>query len=226
MEIKFRIPDLLLSVFTLETIALAIKRPFINKIIGYSKEFEQTLEKHLTTETEIQIVNGMMTAQSESQLTLLETEWGILQYKSRLTSILQTWKRILCGQPITPIVDEQIDCQIHKIIEEFEAFIISIQHKTQRFMRVTDNKLCKEVSTSGFRILNLTTKNIPEVLAANFTHGTNFVPHDALSPPELGKIMEQDLIKAAVSFFRDSNKYYPFVTESLGLQAVLKQLMA
>ena len=226
MNLKFRIPDLLLSVFTLEVLSLAIKRPIINTIVDYSEEFRITLEKHLTTETEVQIVKGVITAQSDSQLCLLETEWGILQYRSRLTSILQTWKIRLCGQPITHTVEEQIDCQIQSVIEEFENFIITIQHEAQRVMRVNDNKLCKEVTTSEFKILNLTTKQIPRDLALYLSHGTNFVPHAPLTTPELGKLMEQDLIKAAISFFRDNNNYYPHVTEGLGLQTVLKQLMS
>ena len=170
------------------------------EIVEYYSEFKVVLAKHLQTETEIQIVDGLITSSSYSQLLELETEWNCLQYKSRLSSILQEWKLKLCGQPIASEIESLIDENIQLIINEFEKHIFNIQNYTQRKMKEVDNNLCKAVTNEEFRVLNLTTFKIPPEVSSLLSHGINFVPQTKLPLSDLKKLMEQNLIKAAIDF--------------------------
>ena len=223
---RFYIPNKYLSVPTLDNICRILKTSMCTEIVEYYSEFKVVLAKHLQTETEIQIVDGLITSSSYSQLLELETEWNCLQYKSRLSSILQEWKLKLCGQPIASEIESLIDENIQLIINEFEKHIFNIQNYTQRKMKEVDNNLCKAVTNEEFRVLNLTTFKIPPEVSSLLSHGINFVPQTKLPLSDLKKLMEQNLIKAAIDFYRDCNRIYPLVTEGASLQSSLKQLMA
>ena len=124
---KFKISIIHLTVPSLEMICAALQVAIIKEICDYAADYEKLVLIHLTTETEIQIVNGALTADSCSRMIKLESEWGILQYKCRLYSILGNWRNKICGQPIGPCVGLLVDCQIDAIINEFENYIYNIQ---------------------------------------------------------------------------------------------------
>ena len=56
--------------------------------------------------------------------------------------------------------------------------------------------------------------------------GIHFVPQDKINCKEVQKRIEQDLITAAINFYRDENKVYPMVDAGLGLKIVLEQLIS
>ena len=149
----------------------------------------------------------------------------MLQYRNRLLLILTRWKNKLCGQPINQFTGGQIDSNIEDIINKFEDYIYEIQSSALKTMRSKDNALCKNVITKEFNILNLTSQTIPDQLSKVLSFGINFVPHTALPIDDLKKLMEYDLKKAAINFFRDCNAYYPNVNENADFQTVIKQLM-
>ena len=92
-------------------------------------------------------------------------------------------------------------------------------------MKDIDNNLCKAVTKEEFRILNLTKFKIPPEITRLLSHGINFVPQTKLPISDLKKLMEQNLVKAAIDFYRDCNQHYPLITEGGTLQSSLKQLM-
>ena len=66
MDLKFIIPKPLLNIPSLEMICRNLQTNIIKELRAYSHEFKLMLTKHLTTETEVQIVNGLVTATAES----------------------------------------------------------------------------------------------------------------------------------------------------------------
>ena len=56
--------------------------------------------------------------------------------------------------------------------------------------------------------------------------GINFVPQDKINCKKVQKRIEQDLITAAINFYRDENKVYPMVDAGLGLKTVVEQLIS
>ena len=70
----------------------------------YSIEYAQVLFKHLTSETEVKIENGCVTADSFAILQKLEVEMNELQYRRNLGGILSIWRDALLGQPVFPEV--------------------------------------------------------------------------------------------------------------------------
>ena len=56
--------------------------------------------------------------------------------------------------------------------------------------------------------------------------GINFVPQDKINCKKVQKRIEQDLITAAINFYRDEYKVYPMVDAGLGLKTVLEQLIS
>ena len=147
MDLKFIIPKPLLNIPSLEMICRNLQTNIIKELRAYSHEFKLMLTKHLTTETEVQIVDGLVTAESDAILQILGIEWGMLQYRNRLLLILTRWKNKLCGQPINQFTGGQIDSNIEDIINKFEDYIYEIQSSALKTMRSKDNALCKNVIT-------------------------------------------------------------------------------
>ena len=66
------------------------------KLYSFSSEFAEILLKHLTNESEVQIVQGHLTQESHQQLIKLESEMNKLQYRSHLSNILHPWAQVCC----------------------------------------------------------------------------------------------------------------------------------
>ena len=223
---KLRISEKNLSVPTLEEMSIVIRSEILKSILPFSELYVAVLWKHLTTETEVQIVDGILTCESDNKMCLLETEWDALQYRSRLFFILGPWINKLHGQPVTQAVGIYIDGLIGSIIKDFEFFISQIQISAQTKMRQTNNALCKKVCKGSFRILNMTSKTISEELESFLSNGINFVPSIELPVDDIRDIVENDLGKAAINVFRDKNGFYPSFTEGLGLMSLIQHLMS
>ena len=182
--------------------------------------------RHLTSETEVQIIQGTFTRDSLATLSELETEMEVLQYRERLGEILGPWQSVLGGQPVTPEIERLLGEFEGVIIADFEKFIYQLQDIAKKDRRTKDNLLCKNVCSSKPKILNLSESKVPAELEKALAHGSNFVPSESLSPSDLKSLIERDLISAAVNFFRDKNQIYPLVNAKAGLKTVLEQLIS
>ena len=61
---QFSIPWAKLHLPTLELISKAIAKPIRKRVHAYAKNYSSTLMKHLTSETEVQIIQGTLTRDS------------------------------------------------------------------------------------------------------------------------------------------------------------------
>ena len=223
---KFSLPWARLHVPTLEAVSRAIAKSTRKKIYEFANNYACILMRHFSCETEIQIVDGCFTQDSESILSLLESEMEVLQYKERLGDIMGPWQTMLCGQPVQPEIQNVLNNYVESIILDFEGFISELQVIASKDRRSSDNLLCKQVCSSKSRILNLTETNIPAELEKALTNGSKFVPLDSLNCDDLKSLIEKDLISAAVNFFREHNTIYPLVNIAAGLKTVLEQLIS
>ena len=194
------------------------------KLYSYSSEFAEILLKHLTNESEVQIVQGHLTQESHQQLIKLESEMNKLQYRSHLSNILHPWAGLLLGQPVVPEVENYMNDLLEEIIVSFEAFITKLQEQAINQMRAENKKLCNKVCSDASQILNLTETDIPMELNSIFKTGQNMVPMEALKSTEIQKHIENDVISAAIKFSWDENKVYPLFNRSSGLKLILEQL--
>ena len=117
---KFRVP-------TLKILSEALAKNVRIQLCTYSTKFSEVLLKHLTSETEIQLVNGSLTDESLENLQLLEAEMSALQYKSNLRNILDAWAQVILGQPVLRGVhDHLFDLRV-EVHEKFEIFVYELQ---------------------------------------------------------------------------------------------------
>ena len=223
---KFSVPLAMLLIPTLDILSEVVAMDTIRALNCYYSRFSQTLTKHLTSETELQVVGGQLTANSKSILLLLEAEFHVLQYKAWLTSILEPWHLKLSGQPIIPEVGRILVDRIAQMEQHFEGYIYKIQDIATKKMRAANNLLCKNVCNGSSKILNLTTFKISGELDKILANGKNFVPFKELPVDEIKDLIEKDLISASISFFRKENCFYPLVAEKSGLKLVLEQLIS
>ena len=173
------------------------------KLCNYSKKFSEVLLKHLTSETEVQIVNGSLTDESQESLQLLKTEMSVLQYRSNLRNILDAWALVLLGQPVYPDVHNYLHDLRADILEMFETYIYDLQNHATRKMRSDNKQLCSKACKNVSQIMNLTEANISPELDLMFKNGPNMVPSDALKTSEIIKHIENDLIMSATKFSWD-----------------------
>ena len=94
------IPDQHFYVHSLTGLCNAVRRELVVDIVRYSESFHKLFMKHLTSETEVKIEDGVITAESDLKLDILEAEWQELQYRREMSKILEPWERKLGGQPI------------------------------------------------------------------------------------------------------------------------------
>ena len=133
---------------------------------------------------------------------------------------------MLSGQAVSPDVRNLLDERADWIINDFEVFIEKLQSLAIKNMRDTNNLLCRKVCKSSSKILNLTESPVPAELEKMLSKGINFVPQDNINCKEIKNRVEQDLIAAAINFYRDEYKVYPMVDAGLGLKTVLEQLIS
>ena len=88
---EFHIKWARLNVPTLELTSRVLSKPIKKEIDGYAASFAQTLMRHFSFETEVQIIAGEFAKDSKSILTVLEHEMEMLQYKHHLNEILMPW---------------------------------------------------------------------------------------------------------------------------------------
>ena len=196
------------------------------KIYEYSRIYSSTLMQHLSNETEVKIVNGEFTEDSETIFYRLNMEMKLLQYKERLGELLQQWSRLLGGQPLSQEVHIILNGPKVTIIAEFDKYIGKLQAVSIMNRHAQDKLHCNRVCESTPKILNLSSAKVPSGLEQALENGSNFVPQDALSIEELQTLIEKDLINAAINYFRDKNKIYPLVNTTSGLKSVLEQLIS
>ena len=223
---EFHIKWARLNVPTLELTSRVLSKPIKKEIDGYAANFAQTLMRHFSFETEVQIIGGELAKDSKSILTVLEQEMEMLQYKHCLNEILIPWKLVLRGQPVSPEIGPLLDDYVQSIIKDFENFIMEIQASALRNRRSSNNSLCKAVCSSKNKILNLTETEIPADLEKAFANGSNFVPMEPQNFEDLKSHIDNDLILASINFFRDQNQVYPLVNKADGLKTVLEQLIS
>ena len=105
---KFKVPTEYLFFASITSLCQLLCKKLIKDITKYSEEFSSILMRHFTNEVEINLVAGCITAESDQKLDLLESEWNILQYKSKLHLILEPWESTLTGQPLQEGVANEI----------------------------------------------------------------------------------------------------------------------
>ena len=223
---RFSLPWSMFDVPTLGVVSRIAAKNARKSIYKYYAIYSTTLMKHLCSETEVKIVAGEFTADSHATFVNLEVEQRQLQYKEHLGEILEQWSRVLSGQPLSEVVHELLNNQKIAIVAEVEEFIYKLQAVSIRRRQAQDNILCNKVCTNKPKILNLTSIKVPSDLEQALENGCNFVPHDTLSSKELQSLIENDLINAAINFYRDKNQIYPLVNKALGLKTVLEQLIS
>ena len=174
-------------------------------IYEYATSYAVLLLKHFISETEVTINCGALTAESETILSKLETEFDHLQYRNCLEKIITPWLNALVGQPLSEEVLKLIMGFNDRLLAEFEKFRIKIQAVATRTMRSKNNLLCANVCNSENKILNLTESRIPAELEQMLSNGTNYVPQEELHIKKLQTFIENDLIKASINFYRSEN---------------------
>ena len=223
---KFVLPFSMLIIPTLEMLSGDLAKGAAMAVSSYYNNYSSTLLKHFGGETELPIVNGELTAASKSKLPLLEHEMGMLQYRTRIRTIMGPWQSILNGQPIIPEVENEIGDCIQNVVEYFEEHIFKLQTVANQNMRLANNLLCTQVCTSKSKVLNLTKFKVPDEIEELLSRGTNLVPLDELHCKNIEELIEKNLITEAISFFRTENQFYPLVNETAGLKTVLEQLIS
>ena len=214
-----------MKIYSLEVLSCVLWQDVKGKMLHYGQLFSRLFFKHLTTETEVHIKNGMVTSDSEVVLNKLECEKHILQYRGRIIDIYRPWCAILCGQPIYPGVENQVLEIISVAILSFEELVYSIQKIANKVDNRNDNAMCKRLCSTARVITNFTGTEIPLKLEQLLSHGINFVPTAARSKSDLLDIVENDLKEAAIKFFRSNAMYYPRINSGMGLQDVILQLV-
>ena len=136
-------------------------------IYEYATSYAVLLLKHFTSETEVTINSGVLTPESETILSKLETEFDYLQYRNCLENIITPWLNALVGQPLSEKVLKLIIGFKDRLLALFEKFRIKVQTVATRTMRSKNNLLCANVCKSENRILNLTKSKVPVELRAN-----------------------------------------------------------
>ena len=195
------------------------------KMSQYGKLFSRLLIKHLTTETEVKIVNGLVTADSGVVLDRLGCEKHLLCYRKHILDIYRPWYLIMCGQPILPGVENQISDVISTAIQSFETFMYSIQKMSVSLEYKTNNTMCKRLCTTTHSVVNFTATEVSTELQQLLSSGINFVPTVVRSNFDLLDIIENDLKIAAIKVFREKAMYYPRLNADLGLKNVILQLI-
>ena len=105
---KFRVPNEYLFFASITSLCQLLYKKLDKDISKYSEDFSSILMRHFTTEVEINLVAGCITAESDQKLDLLESEWNMLQYKRKLYIILEPWESTLSGQPLQEGVASEI----------------------------------------------------------------------------------------------------------------------
>ena len=83
---------------TLEAMSQAMVRDLREKYYKFASDYSKVLTKHLTTETEVTIVNGKLSENDATTLQKLELDFEVLQYKEQIHSLAAPWKCRLNGQ--------------------------------------------------------------------------------------------------------------------------------
>ena len=216
--------DRLEDIPTLVQLSHVMAKSVWKEIRTYSTQFGQVLSKHLTSETEVNIVDGCVTEDAGTTLETLEAELEVLQYKKKLSTILDRWRKVLLGQPVYPEIHNLLSDRVSVIHEDFEQFIYRIQSVSVAKFRAGNRELCSKACKNKNKILNLTDSDIPLALELAFANGSNMVPNDVLRVSEVKRYMETDLIQAAVQYSWFENNIYPLYNSSEGLKSVLEQL--
>ena len=89
-EFRFHLSQLIIP--TLEIMSMAVSKEIRNKLYAYASEYSNTITKHFTTETEVQILDGKFNDESISKLNQLESEMAVLQYKQHICCLMKPWK--------------------------------------------------------------------------------------------------------------------------------------
>ena len=221
----FRIPlSKLENIPTLEQLSYTLAVGVRKQLYTYSSQYSEILTKHLSNETEVQIVGGCVTEDSLPKLSKLESEMAMLQFRPNLRRILRPWAVVLLGQPVYPEIENLMNDLIAEIYEDFEAFIYKIQEQTTKQMRAENKQLSSKACRDDSQILNLSGVEIPPKLALVCKNGPNMVPNEALNISVLKEHIEKDLISAAIKFSWDENMVYPLVNQSSSFRLTLEQL--
>ena len=223
---EFSLPWSKLEVPTLGIISRIAAKTARKNIYEYSSKYSSILMQHLINETEVQVVNGVFSEDSEATFLKLDLEMKLLQYKDHLGGILDQWSMVVGGHPLTQAVYTIVKGLKMAIVSDFEKYIYELQAASVKKSHARDNLLCSKVCQNKPKILNLSSTKVPSELEQALENGSNFVPQDALSKSELQTLIENDLINAAVNYFRDKNQIYPLVNTNLGLKTVLEQLIS
>ena len=231
LEMEKRLPvfTIPLKWFTFPTLEGFNKTGAVNTrkcIYEYATSYADLLLRHFCTETEVTINKGVLTQESESTLAKLEHEYEILQHRSCLKKIITPWHNLLVGQPVSESVLKLIMDFEDRLQDLFEQFRIKIQAVATKTMRSGNNLLCANVCKSDNNILNLTEAQIPNELEEMLANGTNFVPQEQMHYKKLQSLIENDLIKASINFYRSESNIYPMVNTQSGLKKVLEQLIS
>ena len=98
--------------FILPTLLVMSKitgKKIFREIQNYSTHYGEVLYNHLNNETELQIIDGILTENSMKLFPKLGYELQILQYRENINRKLETWGKMMAGQPITPTTENMIN---------------------------------------------------------------------------------------------------------------------
>ena len=199
-------------------------KKIFREIQDYSTHYGEVLYNHLNNETELQIIDGILTENSMKLFPKLGYELQILQYRENINRKLETWGKMMAGQPITPTTENLINERRTIILTNFDNFIYIIQKCARKRRHAIDNNLCTNACKAKTIIINLTSKSLPTALEQFFVEGPNSVPHVFGSLKSLKIKMEKDLRDASIAFFRSENSFYPSITELGSFKAVILEL--
>ena len=176
-----------LAIPTLEALSPVLAKSVGKSIKKYSTEYAKVLFKHSTSETEVQIENGCVTADSFTILQSLEVEMNVLQYRKNIGGILGTWRDVLLGQPVIPEVNNLVLERMSEIYEDFEAFIYRVQALAVAQFRASNKELVTNACKQGNKIVNLSGIDTPKELELAFADGPNVVPNIVLKMEDINK---------------------------------------
>ena len=75
-------------------------QPVFSDMISYLVKFFDVLHRHMSTEYEVQVKNGMITPDGKEMLRRLNDDHQLFQYKPKLVSLLSPWINLLLAQPL------------------------------------------------------------------------------------------------------------------------------
>ena len=130
------------------------------ELVKYFLQFQETLKKHLTTEFEVELQDGSISASGRKVLTDLHNDHEILQYDVRIDEMcIHVLKKLKYNAPHQ--IQELLNCVKDDIAAAFRKLMLNIQQTVLRERRQNDNALKKVKCSQTSLVHNFTTVKLP-----------------------------------------------------------------